>query len=114
MKYIGKIAFAYYEASQSEPGIIEEHYEERTYRGNVLKKRYSINNSSVINGTIAARTSISIFADRYALTHCGYIRWVEYAGQKWTVESVEPAPPRLLLDLGPIYNPNGGNEHGAS
>lgn len=114
MKYIGKIAFAYYVASQSEPGIIEEHYEERTYRGDVLKKRYSINNSSVINGTITSRTTISIFADRYALTHYGYIRWVEYSGQKWTVESVTQEPPRLLIDLGPIYNEKGGDANGTT
>ena len=114
MKYAGKIAFAYYAADPNEPGIIEEHYEERMYLGDVQKKRYSISNASVINSTIKARTTISIMADRYALTHYGYIRWVEYSGQKWSVESVEQAPPRLLLELGAVYNENGGDSNGTS
>jgi hypothetical protein len=43
-------------------------------------------------------------ADQYANEHFFAIRYVEWAGTLWTVDSVEVQIPRLLLRLGKVYN----------
>ncbi len=47
---------------------------------------------------------ISIVADAYARGHFFAIRYVEWAGERWTVTNVEVQAPRLILQLGEVYN----------
>lgn len=108
MKFIGKIVFAYYAEDESEPGIYEEQYVEKSYRGDVLRKTVRSNNANTINNNVTTSTRLSILADQFALTHFGSIRYAEYMGQKWTVDSVEVQLPRLILELGSLYHENGG------
>lgn len=104
--------FATYEEDPNEPGIFEEQYVEKSYSGDVLRKYIRSNNSDTINNNVTTNTRLSIVADGYALTHYGYIRYVEYMSQKWTVSSVDIQPPRLILELGSIYHENGGVANG--
>jgi hypothetical protein len=43
-------------------------------------------------------------ADAYANEHYFAIRYVEWAGVRWTVQDVEVQHPRLILRLGEVYN----------
>lgn len=106
--------FATYEEDSNEPGIFEEQYVEKSYRGDVLRKLVRNNNANAINNNVTTNTRLSIVADEYALTHYGYIRYVEYMSQKWSVDSVEIQRPRLILELGSIYHENGGATNGNS
>lgn len=108
MKFAGLIAFATYVEDPDEPSVYNEGYELRRYRGDVLRKSIRSNNSDTINNNLTASVRLSIVADKHALTHFGSIRYVEFMGQKWTVDSVEVQPPRLILDVGSLYHENRG------
>lgn len=108
MKFAGNIAFAVYEEDPSEPSIYDERYEIRRYRGDVLRKILRSNNNNTINNNVASNVRLSIVADKYALTHFGSIRYAEFMGQKWMVDSVDVQLPRLVLDLGSLYHENRG------
>lgn len=112
MKFIGKVVFATYAEDESEPSIFEEQYVEKSYRGDVLRKTIRSNNANTINNNVTTNTRLSIVADQFALTHYGYIRYVEYMGQKWNVASVDVQIPRLILELSDLYHENGGVTNG--
>ena len=106
MKFAGTIAFATYSVDENEPGIYEESYVLRHYRGDVERRMFREHNSSSINNELTVNVQISFVADRYAIEHAGDIRYVEYLGTKWMVESIDIRPPRLVLNLGPRYHEN--------
>ena len=64
---------------------------------------YEHNGETLIDATIT--NSFSIVADKYAYANFHKIRYLEYMGTKWKVESVDAStPPRLTLDVGAVYN----------
>lgn len=78
---------------------------ERMYTGDVLKNRRRLEeNPDKQNKDISVQHSISIMADEYSNEHISTIRYVEWAGALWTVDSVTVERPRLLLSLGDIYS----------
>jgi hypothetical protein len=78
---------------------------EYQYFGDVIRNsRYLQEDIETVNSDIKVQNSISVVADQYANEHFFAIRYVEWAGTLWTVDSVEVQPPRLLLRLGRVYN----------
>ena len=76
----------------------------KTYKGDVLRNYKRNQDGSKINTDIAVNNSISIVADPYAREHFFNIKCVEWQGALWTVSSVEVQYPRLILELGGLYN----------
>lgn len=90
-------------------GIWKEHYVERPYFGdlNQLTSRWS--SGSNLNDDIVMSNSISIVADPFAYKNFQLMKYVEWKGQKWKVESASVQTPRIVLSVGGVYNadPNG-------
>lgn len=103
MKFYGVIGFA--DNIETAPGIWEEVITERHYKGDLLRSRrnYGVQN---INGSITVGNQLSIVSDPYLDTNFTKIRYVEFNGNKWTVEGVDVERPRLLLSFGGLYNEN--------
>lgn len=101
-KFHGKVGYG----SQSEtvPGVWEDGITEREYFGDVLRNSRNLREEDKVNSDISVSNSISIVADAYANEHFFAIRYVEWAGVRWTVTEVEVQRPRLLLRLGEVYN----------
>lgn len=86
------------------PDVWEDVITERTYGGEKLRdSRYFAQGDSVL-GQVSFQTRISVLADAYALENFTAIRYVEWAGARWTVTSVSVERPRLILVLGEVYN----------
>lgn len=102
MRYYGKIG--YFDTVETKPGLFEEKLFFRSYKGDVLRntKRNQLGGS--VNETIVVNNSISIVADPYAREHFFKIRCAEWQGTLWEVSSVEVQYPRLILELGGLYN----------
>ena len=47
---------------------------------------------------------ISILADPFAYQNFSNIKYVEYMDALWNVESIEVQQPRLILNVGGVYN----------
>lgn len=101
-KFHGKIGYA--ETAETAPGVSEEIIVERLYFGDIVQNRRQLRSEEQVNPVLSLGNSISIVADAYAREHFFAIRYVEWAGVRWTVEDVEVQHPRLLLRLGEVYN----------
>lgn len=101
-KFYGKIGFE--ESVETVPGVWEETIIERNYYGEVIRNTRKLVASNHLNDDISINNEISIIADPYAKDHFHSMRYVEFLGTTWEVNSVEVQYPRLILSLGGVYN----------
>ena len=97
-------AIGYGEAVESAPGVWTDVITKVNYFGDVVRNSRRLDDGPGLNSDISVNNSISIVADAYANEHFHAMRYVEWAGTRWTVSTVEVATPRLLLRLGGVYN----------
>lgn len=102
-RFFGKVGFG--ETEEVRPGVWEDIITERSYFGDVVRNTRQVreNQESVID-TVLVQNSISIVADGYANEHIFAIKYVEWKGKPWEVDTVNVEAPRLLLRLGKVYN----------
>ena len=98
-KWYGKVG--YVETVEVEPGIWDER---ETYYGEFVRKSSKFQVSGNVNDDKDVSVELSIVADPYSSLHFHSIRYVEFGGVKWKVNTVEPQRPRLILSLGGEYN----------
>lgn len=72
--------------------------------GNVVKYNRRLEDGVGLNDNIKVGNSISIVADDELNQDFSKIKYVEWAGALWTVNTVEVESPRLILRLGGVYN----------
>lgn len=101
-RWCGVIGYA--ETIEIEPGVWSEEFTERKYYGDLLRNSRRLQGSQQVNDDITISNQISVLADPYAVQHFHAIRYAELFGTKWKVSSVEVQYPRLILELGGIYN----------
>lgn len=101
-KFYGAIGYA--ESVETAPGIWQDVITERSYLGDVFRNSRQIQEGQKVNNDLTVNNSISILADAYANENFFAIRYVEWNGARWVVTDVTVQPPRLLLQLGVMYN----------
>lgn len=101
-KWYGKVG--YVETAEVEPGTWEEQEAERSYYGELVRNSSKFQTSGGVNDDRDVSVELSIIADPYLDLHFNSIRYVEFMGVKWKVNTVEPKYPRLILSLGGEYN----------
>lgn len=102
MKYHGRVCFTVTE--ETAPGVWTETETIRHYQGDLIRRSSRFNQAQKVNDDIQITNEISIVADQFANHNFYNIRWIEFAGTKWKVSSVDVQPPRLILQTGGIYN----------
>lgn len=106
MKWYGTVGYII--DSETAPGVYKNLVVRKQYYGDEqkLSSRWNdipINDGSTINKSPAIQVELSIIADMYAYENFTKIRFVEYMGQYWSVRSIEPKRPRIILSLGDVY-----------
>lgn len=101
-KFFGKVGYA--AAAEIENGVWEDQITEVKYYGDVIRNTRRLQNGSELNSDLTVSNSISIVADAYANEHFFAIRYVEWGGALWTVTNVEVQSPRLILQLGGVWD----------
>lgn len=101
-KFYGKIGYG--ETVEESSGVHVDVITEQSYYGDVVRNSRSLSEGENLNQDFSVGNSISIVADAYANENFAAIRYVEWAGELWTVSDVEVQRPRLLLRLGEVYN----------
>lgn len=101
-RYYGRIGYA--ETVETSPGVWTEVLTERHYYGDVLRNSRRWENGESLNDNLVISNSISIVADDYAYQHLAFIRYVEWMGNLWKPSSVEVQRPRIILQIGGVYN----------
>lgn len=103
MKFSGKVGF-YSGTSETKPGIWTPAIIERTYTGDIIRNNRRFQNSEHQNDTLTTNNSISILSDLYARQNWQTIRYVIWNDVKLKVTSVEINYPKLVLEIGGVYN----------
>jgi len=103
-KFFGKVGYGESVESPAGSGVWVDEIVEYDYYGDVVRNTRRLQSGEFLNDDISVGNSISIVADAYANEHFFAIRYIQWAGVLWTVESVEVQSPRLLLRLGGVYN----------
>jgi hypothetical protein len=102
-RFYGRVGYAE-QAIEESPGVWVSPIVEYSYYGDILRNTRYLRDNNKVNSDLSVENLISILADAYANEHFFAIRYVEWAGVLWTVDSVEVQSPRLLLRLGEVYN----------
>lgn len=103
-KFHGEIGFGETIETPAGSGVWVDQLVEFPYFGDVLRNTRRLEDGEGLNKDISVNNSISIVADEYADKHFFAIRYIRWAGAKWTVTNVEVKSPRLILTLGDVYN----------
>lgn len=101
-KFAGKIGFAVTE--ETKPGVWTERMVEHRYYGDLTRNTRRLQSSGNLNDNVTISNQISIVADPFAKENFHAMRYVELYGAKWKITSVEVQYPRLILELGDVYN----------
>lgn len=101
-KFYGKVGFM--KTEETSPGDWEEQINERYYYGDVTRNMRRWDSSSNQNDNLNINNEISIVSDPYAVQNFHAIRYVEWMGALWKVNSVDVQYPRLTLSIGGVYN----------
>ena len=101
-KFYGDIGYT--STAETRPGIWESVVQSKKYDGEVIGFTRRWNSCDKVNNDVSISAQISIVADSYLINHMHCIRYAMLNGVAWEVVSIVPQYPRLLLDLGGVYN----------
>lgn len=101
-KWSGAIGYAL--ASEIKPGVWDYIVNERHHVGDLIRNiRRSEGGEKVID-ELRLNNSVSVVADAYAVDHFFEMRYITIMGTRWTITTVEVNAPRLVLQIGGVYN----------
>lgn len=100
-KWRGKVGFAV--STETERGVWQDTIVEHTYYGDLLKNFYRNSSTDSVNDNVVISNEVSFVADPFANNNIDAIRYVEFAGIKWKVNSIEINYPRISLRFGDVY-----------
>lgn len=102
MRYSGKIGFA--ASVEKAPGVYEDVITEREYVGDVVQRTETFAQEDSVHAQYRTTTSVSVLSDGVLKENYSDIRYVTYAGVRWTIASVVVQWPRLVIYIGEEYN----------
>ena len=103
MKYYDKIGF-WIDDVEIRPGVDRPQIIEKYYAGDILENRQRWDQSGYQNDNLVVKNRISIIADTYFNQNISSIKYVTFMGVKWKVASLDIKYPRVILELGEVYN----------
>lgn len=104
MKFAGKVGF-WMENIETKPGIFGDKMIERPYTGDITRsyRKWNSQDSSTLED-LRLNNQISILSDLYALQNWQSIKYVLWNGAYWKVNTIEVSYPRLILEIGGVWN----------
>jgi len=103
-RFYGEVGYGESVETPPNSGVWVDEITELTYQGDIVRNTRQLENTGDIINDVMSANSISIIADEFAIENFINIKYVRWAGVLWTVTSVEVRSPRLILNLGKVYN----------
>lgn len=101
-KFYGPVGYGV--TTETSPGVWTPGIEERMYSGTVIQNGRRTSQGLSTNDNLDVSNRISILADPYAMNHFHTIKYVKWYGAYWKVTTVDVQYPRLILNIGGVYN----------
>ena len=92
-------------------GVYEEIITPRNYYADLTKNFRNTTSDNKVNSDILLNNTFSIIADPYASENYFAMRYIKFRGCKWKVSGIDAQYPRLIINVGGIYN---GYEDGSA
>lgn len=90
--------------AEVEPGLWEEVIKEVKFFGNLLRNSFRTDVGDKSNVDTTLNNSISLVGTNFAFEHVANMRYIEFQGTKWVIDSVTIERPRLIIGMGGVYN----------
>jgi hypothetical protein len=102
-RFCGEIGYAI--PTETSPGVWEDGVTvKKTYKGEVIRSQQRWVKSENVLENLDLDNSISIIADDFAFLNISYMKYVTLNGQKWKIKSIIINRPRIILQIGGVYN----------
>jgi hypothetical protein len=101
-RFYGQIGYG--ETAETAPGVWSDVVVEYNYFGEIIRNIGRQQDGEHLNKDISVNNSISILADAYANKNYLAIKYIRWNDILWEVNSVEIRRPRLILELGGVYD----------
>lgn len=116
-RFYGSIGFSM--TYETRPGIFEETYVERTYKGEIIRNNRQWSPSEHLNDNITINNEISVIADSFMNHNFGVMRYVRWKGQTFEITSatIDTERHRIVLSIGGVFNvsdPDAETENGGA
>lgn len=103
MKFCGKVGF-YLGCEETSQSVYTPNIVEKDYVGEKLRCSRRFRQTENQNDDLVVSERISIACDIFAKEHWSSIRYIEEDGVKLKVESIDISYPRLILEVGGVWN----------
>lgn len=103
-KFAGLVGYVNQE--ESAPGVWTPVEQTRTMKGDFYMESSRHQNGDKVNDDISLNHRISLMGDEWVMKHYPLMRWIEIDGIKWEITSVELKRPRVIVNVGGLYNGN--------
>ena len=101
-KFAGLVG--YVTQAETVPGVWSPVEQTRMMKGDFYMESSRHQNGDKVNKDIALNHRVSLVGDAYTFENYYAIRWIEIEGVKWEVTSIEVKRPRLIVNIGGLYN----------
>ena len=101
-KFYGAIGYA--RSEETVPGVWEDVIVEKNYRGDVILDQRRWRTEEKVNDDLNLDNSISILADTYAYNNIGTMKYIMWKGVTWKIQSFSINRPRIVIQIGGVYN----------
>lgn len=101
-RYFGNVGYVF--TTETAPSVFVEQAVERPYKGDELTIYRRLEKGEGVNDNVEIGNQFSILADAYAYENFFAIRYLTWMGQRWKVSKVTIQRPRLIMDIGGIWN----------
>lgn len=101
-RYFGNVGYVF--TTETAPSVYVENAVERPYYGDEIVINRRLDKGEGVNDDVEIGNKFSILADAYAYENFFAIRYITWMGQRWKVSKVTVQRPRLLIDVGGLWN----------
>jgi hypothetical protein len=107
MRFYGAVGYATDE--ETAPGVWTEIITEKMYYGEITRVTRRLEPAPpvpTLNENLVFDNLFSIMADAFAYNNFEKMRYINWNGSNWRINSVEVRRPRLILAIGDLWNGN--------
>lgn len=101
-KFAGQVG--YISQEESVLGVWTPVEKTRKMKGDFYMESSRHQNGDKVNKDISLNHRISLVGDAYAFDNYYAMRWIEIDGIKWDIVSLEVKRPRIIVNVGGLYN----------
>lgn len=103
MRYSGEVGYVK-DQVETQPGIWEPFIQKVVMKGYAESVTSRNSFDDKVNDDISTSHRLRVIGDKFAFSNFMYIRFAEFMGEYWEVNSVQIMRPNIILNLGGLYN----------